>query len=449
MNDWSPQQKAEEESNLVHYLINHVTGKTSGRTDDVCLYDMPHDRYFLGNLRSTEGKMDKRDTLLERELMNKIAPVAFGAEFLLSPSTDKIQLKIMLNWACYYRVFPSFEEQTKHVQYEPYNNNIEDSQTNDEIMNDEEINDSKSNCYEKTKKNTKGRHQNKQSDTLCPKFKKISCKAESVVDIIGNQEHMRVDDSELIKACSTEMSRAKLIVLNDPEAIKTSADIDGLLKIPDSILETSINYQSYLRDFKTSILPEWSWNIVSKLESSIQGNVLSIIFENISPMPTKSFNRESYLFDVRADFEFFQKVVIPFELELAPQGFRYDRMMWGRGFNCEVTKENENIYHTTHNPLYIQKRYDTNNQPEARFDALSKDPIPVLNNILNSMKSYLGEWDSAEVTYELKYNSEWLKFKTEFKKDRSMFESEINRFTKGLKLIESDPDVTLAFYANK
>lgn len=242
------------------------------------------------------------------------------------------------------------------------------------------------------------------------------------------------------------MERAKQVVINDPEAIKVAGDVDKQDKISDAALKSAENFQAELKTFKTSVIPEWAWDVDEiNVASGPQGDILSIIFANASPMPNKSNNRESYLFDVAATFEFEQNIVRPFELELAPRGFRYDRFLWGRGFNCAVDKENDNLYRTIHTPLHTQYRYDTQTQPEARFDVLAQDPLPVLREILKAMRAYLVEWDNTEATYQARYGSEWVKFQPEFQSDRTQFEAEINRFVQGLKLIETDPDVMLAF----
>lgn len=150
------------------------------------------------------------------------------------------------------------------------------------------------------------------------------------------------------------MERAKQVVINDPEAIKVAGDVDKQDKISDAALKSAENFQAELKTFKTSVIPEWAWDVDEiNVASGPQGDILSIIFANASPMPNKSNNRESYLFDVAATFEFEQNIVRPFELELAPRGFRYDRFLWGRGFNCAVDKENDNLYRTIIPPCIL------------------------------------------------------------------------------------------------
>jgi hypothetical protein len=453
MINWNSKQLAEEESLLVNYLIDRVTGKASGRLEDECLFDMPRDRYFIGNLRSSEGTQPNQDTLLQRELMSKISPLAFGAEFLLSSKPTQIRLKISLDWACYYRVIPTFDEQRRLLQYDGADgidgsNESSENNKNDHDEpgggNDDQDNASKSEEID-SKKEGRKKHQGQQKDTLCPKFRKIVCHAEGEVILNQSGGKRQVDGAAFVQACIAEMSRARLKVINDPEAIKTASDIDGLIKIPDEALESEDKFRNAISTLNISIIPEWEWSVIINIDAGNQGDVLSFVFENTSPMPNQSYTREGYLFDVAATFQFALNEVKPIELELAPSGFRYDRMVWGRGFNCEIIKVSDTTYRTTHTPLHIQSRYESRSQPEARFDILAQDPIPTLQKILEAMQAYSAEWDKAEVAYRSQYGSEWDKFSPEFLNDREQYKSEIDRFALGLDLIKTDSDINAAF----
>ena len=141
-------------------------------------------------------------------------------------------------------------------------------------------------------------------------------------------------------------------------------------------------------------------------------------FSNATQMPEKSPNVEPFLFDPLASFRFLESRVIPYELEQAPHGFRYDRHLWGRGFNCAVEFGTDNtgemMFRTTNVPTFEQPRYTTRTEPEASFGLLAEAPIPVLEEILGSMKEYLNEWSTWQARYrqdvpdwETKHGSEF------------------------------------------
>ncbi len=451
MVNWTSQERANEEVALLRYLINKVTGKASGRFDDFCFFDIPHDRYFIGNIRSSEGISPNQDTLFQHEFLNKISPLAFGAEFLLSPDQLKVGVRVILDWTCYYRVFPTFSDQNRLQKVGRAGKNIEEQYSIEENEKDDEVNSREDPdiVIEVNNNDSKDKRQPKrkryQRDTLCPKFHKINCHAEGEIFIDRSGFSRNIDCSSLLKACAVETSRARSQVINDPDIIKTSGDIDDQIKIPEDSLSSEEKFHDAISNLTTPIIPDWEWSIFVDINTSNQGDTCSFVFENTSPMPNQSNTRESYFFDVSATMIFNKGDIRPTELELAPKGFRYDRTIWGRGFNCEVYKVDDSTFITTHTPLHIQPRYESRAQPEARFEELADDPTPTLQKVLEAMQTYLGEWDTAEEIYKLQYGDDWEKIKLEFFKDRDKFKSEIELFSQALRLINTDPDINLAF----
>src|SRR6185295_9359258 len=101
-----------EETLLARYLVNQVCGKASGRLDDECLYNPPHDVYFIGNLRprSDDVTQDSGEPAYLRELLSKLAPVAFGADFAFLPTGDGAAVDVAVSWSCYFRVLPTLTQ---------------------------------------------------------------------------------------------------------------------------------------------------------------------------------------------------------------------------------------------------------------------------------------------------------------------------------------------------
>jgi len=106
----------QEEIKLAEFLVASILEKSSGRSDQECLRNYPRDVYFIGNLRPRPD--ESSDPIMQsqhlREMMIKLAPVAFGAEFLLRTKNEIIETDITVHWACYYRVFPTFAQQCEH-----------------------------------------------------------------------------------------------------------------------------------------------------------------------------------------------------------------------------------------------------------------------------------------------------------------------------------------------
>ena len=462
-----------EETLLAYYLARQVRDRASGRSEDECLENHPHDVYFIGNLRPRPIEANEQDDFFS-ELITKLAPTTFGAEFELSPQADVITIHIAMSWSCYYRVFPTFHQQhsrrnsEKNVNHgielqktAPNRNAIdntveEDDRSELERQQEEENGRAEEESPEVTESATERRKNRRTTDSLYIRFRKIPCKAlGSVILQRDKASGWSVYKSTLQDALDVETRRAQQVALNDPERLRTSDSAESQVRIPDESLTSEDAYKDFLAKLNRDVVPEWAWQI--QIETDIRvvddkGDTLIPIFEfvNASPSPGHR-NNEPFLFDTEAKFKIEGAEIRPFEVELAPQGFRYDRTMWGRGFNCAVEQNEESAdqLFTTHTPIYEQRRYETRFEPEAPFNILATDPVPVLTNILYAMKSYRTEWDQARAEY-VEADTNWEeKYGKEFDRDLATFEREIDAFRRGLNLIRQDSDVLLAFQSNE
>ena len=475
MNNDRPQQNTaynssdhnREEPLLAYYLAQQVRDRASGRTENECLENHPHDVYFIGNLRP-RPVADAQDDFLS-ELINKLAPTTFGAEFELSPQANVITIQVALSWACYYRVFPSLDQQrSRRNQEEDVKDRVEPEQTapNENAIDNIVIEEDDRSELERqqeaenrrveeespevTESATGRQRSRRATDSLYIRFRKIPCKASgSVILQRDGVSGWSVDRSALQDALDSETRRAQQVALDDPEHLRTNDSPDTQIRIPDESLTDEDAYENFLARLNCEVVPEWAWEINTNIRIiGGERDTLIPIFEfvNASPSPGHR-NNEPFLFDTEANFKVEGAEVCPFEVELAPQGFRYDRTMWGRGFNCAIEQDTGSAdqLFTTHTPIYEQHRYETRSEPEAPFDALATNPIPVLTNILSAMESYRAEWDQARNDY-IRQDPNWeTEHGEEFNRDLATFVREIELFRRGIDLIHQDSDVLLSF----
>jgi len=253
----------------------------------------------------------------------------------------------------------------------------------------------------------------------------------------------------LQEALDQETIRAQQQAMDAPERVRTAGAVDSQIRVPQTAVTSQADYDAFLQSLRTDVVPEWHWEVDSevRLGDAPTECVVLVEFVSASPMPQKSPNTEAFLFDAGATFAYMGGEVRPFELELAPRGFRYDRDLWGRGFNCAVERTDAQppMFITTHTPIYRQRRYATRTAPPARFSALAQRPIPTLEVILDAMSAYRQAWDAARQQY-LAADPNWeMQFAVEFDADRQRFEEEIDRFRRGCQLIREDADVRFAF----
>ncbi|MCA1626557.1 MAG: hypothetical protein LC742_01130, partial [Acidobacteria bacterium] len=458
----------------------------------------PRDVYFIGNLRPHSNELAElvNEPAYLRELRNKMAPVAFGADFRLLPQDTAMTIAVTVEWNCYYRVFPTLAQQREHqkqqaevaAESEASNTTTneavptpsatsdapaataptqsasagegEDSTLAAEQEKEEERVEQESPEATETAKDRRRTRISK--DSLFVLFRKIPCRVTGHVTLRRSADgRWAADLSELQAALDAETARAQQLALADADRVRADGDSATQINVPETALASEDTYKAFLRSLNTSIVPEWRWeaklDVLPSQTDNANERVLQFAFVNVSPQqappPSGGSTRrrdnpniEPFLFDTSASFEFKGATVEPFELELAPRGFRYNRELWGRGFNCAVERDEQTgIFSTTHTPIFRQMRYTTQETPEAKFADLADNPLPTLENIAAAMENYLHVWDVERSNYTAD-DPDWeAHFSSNFEQDRQQFEAEIANFRRGLQLIRDNPEVRLAF----
>lgn len=468
----------QEEWKLAEYLSQRITDRGVGRDEPECLRNYPRDVYFIGNLRPLP-LVDTGASPLD-ELLDKLAPMAFGADFSIHPSEGDINLNVTVKWVCYYRVFPTLSQQREHQQHQavwqdrpedsttptqaPVESLTDVSTTTDPVAPSPEVLDTASEDImsqseaplspEVLEAAIDRRRSRTPKDSLFVRFRKLSCEAAGQISFRAKAPgEWTIDASSLQTSLDAETERAQQQALADPEHIRTSGGPQDKVNVPETALVSQADYQAFLSGLATDVVPTWKWQAEAQvsLEKAAEEDDLAIFvgLVNVSPMSESAPNSEAFLFDTRAIFHFNQVFVQPFDLELAPKGFRYDsrNKLWGRGFNCavEVVGNDYKVFTTTHTPNHQQMRYQTRSTPRPRFDALAQNPIPTLVEIFEAMRGDKHRWQDAQDAYA-RTNPDWqAKFQEEFASDQNKFSQETEQFRRGCQMIRENADVRLAF----
>jgi hypothetical protein len=438
--DWTPQ----EEEGLVGYLADRIVARAAGRLDSECLQNHPRDVYFIGNLRSRRETPDAHGSL-PFEVLNKLSPVAIAAEAQLGARSPTSLATITVSWAAYYRVFPTFEQQNAHQEARtdvrpeaPPSNNLEDQRQDVQAdLPDDHQGDTSATRTRRLA----------HRDHLALRYRKICGSATANVPMsILPSAPGAIDLRSLQTAINNEIQRCREAAARDPEIIRVSASRERSIPILADALESRDRFAMWQASFSNPVVPDWGLTVQGtayKLDSDDDIHLISIELVNDSA-PVDDPLVEPFIFDPALSLEFFGCDILPFKIELVPKGFRFDPYIWGRGYNCEVRLSGTNHLSTHHTPTYRQARYVTKTDPPARFSDLAAAPIVVLERIRDAMEAYLSVWDAAEQQYGLRQS--WTQgFQAEFARDREYFVKEIERFREGLRLVDADPDVRLAF----
>lgn len=446
-----------EEWELSKYISSQVYNRASGEYYNQCQYNYPRDVYFIGNIKPITMQNNTQSSV-DNELSTKISPVAFGADFRVSADRETLAFIINLSWNCYYRIFPTYQQQLNH-QHPGDNNEQEENDINVDSINEdviselelsediEEENDTQTDAPVIPVHNRRRVKANR--DSLFIVFKKVNCSAQGEVQLIRANGEWSIDTADLTSAISLEISRTQDIILSDPLRIKTGGAIDTNMRVPDNVLLSETDYITFINSFNTTIIPQWRWDIRVNIHpdevTTDNAFILNIEFINSTFSAENPSTYEPFFFNAVAKFIFTNCIVLPFELELAPKGFRYNKDMMGRGFNCAICVINSSEFETSNTPIYTQMRYKTRTTPPALFADLATDPVPLLRDIYSEMLRYIDIWEQERRVYIARFSDWASKYEGEFNNNLQNYNDEISLFEQGLNLIANNTDVLLAF----
>lgn len=294
---------------LAEYLAEAVCDAASGRSETECTQNYPRDVYFVGNLRPRpEGDADVQSPHT-RELLNKLAPSAFGAEFLLrfeeEASTDIV---VRLSWSCYYRIFPTFEQQRRH-QYAEIEGEQQgraslvsaSTESVEEAFDDkehEELETAAGLPQSDLAAPADRRRARSPQDSLYVRYRKVRCAAEGRVHIRLQGDQYLVDRSDLDEVLAAEMSRASDVARQDADCLRVHGDQQQRVRIAETELASPEAYERFCRNQPTTVAPTWGWETLAIARASGDRNYLfSLEMVNVSPMAIDAPNVEPFLFD--------------------------------------------------------------------------------------------------------------------------------------------------------
>lgn len=423
---------ADEERQLASYLSDRVCSSASGSLFDECLYNPPRDVYFIGNLRSVEVDDDRHGPQFN-EMLNKLSPVAFGLEMCLRASELPISLTVTLQWSCYYRVFPSYDEQRSHQ-----------GNVGSETQSANGVRDGQGGSAGGARGIGTSR------DSLFLKFRKLQCSATGRIVVTQDDTgESSVEDSELRTNIRSEIERVSQLLSSDPDHFRIGSNPNSPVNIPASSLNNEASFRSFLAGLTNSVTPAWSWDICYEVDHAPNGQRLhlAIEFVNTSTVVARLDICEPFLFDTSASIEVSAGVAVQIPLYAIPGGWRFDRRIWARGINCNVNTSAEPTtrFSTDHAPQFIQPRYVSRDTPVTPFTDLAADPIPVLDQVVRAMRSYLSRWHELREQY-VNDGENWEdKYGPEFDSDFRKYETEIELFERGVELISENADAATAF----
>lgn len=221
----------------------------------------------------------------------------------------------------------------------------------------------------------------------------------------------------------------------------------GLSEVEDVELPDEDEFETIRERYAACDNPIPSWEL--EFDTRRRGDEIRLSLANLSA-EDPSRETDPYVFNpqisVEGEFE-------PYEFNLIPEDFRYNRDIWGKGQNCAVDTDADNLdaapdrIWTTAIPSVQTHRFKQN----AEFDAATSldrlsDPgeiFEALEAIEEGMVSYLGRW-RGPLAREKEQELTEEEFEM-FRESWEAFEDEIEYFRHGIQVLDEVGDALEAF----
>jgi hypothetical protein len=390
-------------------VVRDATGEAEG---DRCRGEPPSARYYLATLAPQDLNL-----AASAQRRGRDTPRAAGFEFELVRPGEQVHVSAAVS--CYYRVFPTLQEQL------------------DYHGGDDAPGDRAGRTYR-----------------LAPVFQRLEVDL-GEFSVVVPSDQSRVDLG--VEEFSAAFDRLRGQVVEDPRAYRRVLGDRPERMIAGAALASDSAFEAYVAGVAGQpVVPEWSAAISLAARAVAAGPLrATVLLENRSADPVLLTRvrgedvqrhddaRDHFLFRVRLTVSAGAGVVSPIRMNLGADAYRYDPKLPAYATNCGV----DATYHadgsaarlwTVPAPVYETKRTPPRAYSECRFADLARDPIPGLAAVAERMRAYRGDpaWSVSGLDDALAARK---------LSDRRAFDREIARFEEGIRWLQKDGRLLLAF----
>lgn len=396
-------------------VIRNGTGEADG---DRCVGEPPSARYFLATLAPRD-----LDLAAGRERRGRETPRSAGFECeVVDPNAA---LVVRSRVSCYYRVFPTFEEQLRFAG------------------------------GDETPEERRGRDYR-----LAPAFRRLEVETGDLT-LVLDPDHPVQDFG--VAEFASGFRAARESAARDPMIDRRDGADRKDRFVPGDALESAEAFERWLVGLSgTPVVPDWAGKISALCRPVGDGRLrVAVSVENLSddpvvlrtvrgvPVPRHDDARDHFLFRVRLEVDAEAGVIVPIKMYLGPDAYRYDPDLAAYANNCGVEAETDpgdgsiRRLWSVPAPIHQTRRMAAKEHPATSFAALASDPIPLLEGLARDMRTWRGSgvWAATGLPPDLAARKE---------QDARAFEDEVARLEDGIRWLKKDERLLLAFrLANK
>ncbi len=386
----------------------------------------PRTNFFSGALAPEE-----EDTTIDREIQSRTSPSTLGLIGRVTPGNDgeTISIEIRLSFSLYYRVIPTPSER------------IESGDSVPTVYRKYELKDP-----EEYADGTGDSHQIGVNTTIS-----FDAQGDNTGVLRTASDQVEQELNEKIRAAVDEHVKTAPDLFNDSGGIEDLLaeyeDYDDEEFLKQLLGEAVGGNSDYAPEPKIGVtirLLEGLDETAATAESPGSA-VIRVDFTNKSDEEPDFSEVDLATYETRLELRGSGSTeFIEMTFEDVPEGFRYDPSVPGHGHNCTAkwTDDGQGIRSETL-PVYTQALFTHrgfSGEANPEFEALADDPLTVLRAISRELKSYK---DSAWKERRVKAEEEARNPETDatvnaIKTDIERFEREIERYKRGVSLLEED-----------
>lgn len=399
---------AEQEA-LVGYLTDRIVGDATGENDgDRCVGESPSGRYYLATLAPTG-----LDLSAGRTRRGRATPSSAGFEFLVEGQPPALELFAKASVYC--RVFPTLAEQL-------------------------EVSDPELTQAERLAR----------TYPLRQVFRRRTISVGPLqIELRGTYTDQRVGREELEEALQLVADEA----VADGNAYRREDRLVRDITFSGAELENEATWAAFIAA-QPGRVPKPDWHAAIWVLARPYGGErkrVSVLLENLSNPARRLVRgedrvdhaREHFLFNVRVEARATLGSIVPLEMDLGPDAYRYDPRLHAYAVNCGVEEERAadgTIARLFTVPAPVHQTYRTPSEPHpaTSFEVLERDPLPALDLLARDLEAFADDpaWDPTGLDERQAARK---------RLDREQSRLEAARLREGMRWLRRDPRLLRAF----
>lgn len=407
-------------------VLETIRRKVDGSFSDRILDEKPSRKLFIGNLSP------KRPLPIVSAIYSKTAPSSAGLEVLIKKQDlEAAKIQIRISGAFYYKIFPERGEQLEIYEQEDARVYSRDAGGQDEEFEGEESDSSESGYR------------------LRAAYRKVKPEAVEVEICVSDLMSADWYGKGTFPEAERLAVQAKETFASDPNRFRRrlhSASDRRVREqeelVPRSALEDDESWSTFLSDWGTSISePSWSVQLSYRVTDYSDDCVkLTLLLENAVEERKEQNDVENSIFETELSVRPVNFAFQDYILEYLRDDYNYEGNIHAAGINCSTVKEGE-VIRIEHMPVFIQKKYKSQEPINLDFSVLAEDPIPVLMDLHQLMEE---EIRRLETEFQSRTDLT-AKGRRNFRDDVDQFITETRRFKCGIERLQTDSEAMEAF----